>query len=58
MHHQGVNHSMFIAKNINPDVIRTAVKKVVESFEKCQSIDPAPSIQERGSLSVMKPGRE
>lgn len=52
MHHMGVDRSLYLARQVAPDVSRTAVKKIVQSCEKCQSIDPAPRVHERGNLSV------
>ena len=52
MHHMGVDRTLFLAKKIAPEVNRNDVKKIVQSCQQCQSIDPAPRVHERGKLSV------
>ena len=51
-HHMGVDRTFFLARQMDPEVRRADVRKVVRSCEKCQSIDPAPVTHERGSLSI------
>lgn len=51
-HHMGVDRTLFLARKIFPGTSRDAVKKVVQSCERCQSIDPAPVTHKGGGLSV------
>ena len=52
MHHMGVDRTLFLARQVTPEIKRDDVKKLVQSCQQCQSIDPAPMIHERGKLSV------
>ena len=52
MHHMGVERSLFQARKLDPTVTRQAVRSVVRSCSKCQSIDPAPVSHEKGEIGV------
>lgn len=52
MHHMGVDRTLFLARQVTPDVNKDEVKRIVQSCQRCQSIDPAPSVHEKGKLSV------
>ncbi|MEL6803533.1 MAG: reverse transcriptase-like protein, partial [Bacteroidota bacterium] len=52
MAHMGVEKTLFLARKVDPTVTRGVVKEVVGSCDRCQSIDPAPSSHEEGSLAV------
>ena len=52
MHHMGVDRSLYLARKADPSVTREAVKAVVRSCRRCQSIDPAPVTHSQGQLSV------
>ena len=51
-HHMGVDRSLYLARKADPSVTREAVKAVVRSCHRCQSIDPAPVTHSPGQLSV------
>ena len=53
-HHMGVDRTCYLAKQLDPKVSKDEVKKVVSSCRQCQSVDPAPSRHEEGSLCVEK----
>ena len=48
----GVDRTLFLARKIDPDITREAVKRVVQNCERCQSIDPAPIVHKSGVLQV------
>ena len=52
MHHMGVERSLFQARKFDPTVTKQAVRSVVRSCSKCQSIDPAPVSHEKGEIGV------
>ena len=52
LHHMGVDRTLYLARKINPAVSREAVRRVVGSCDRCQSIDPAPSVHEAGKIQV------
>ena len=52
MHHLGVDRTLYLARKMSPEVSREDVKKIVQTCEQCQSIDPAPVVHEGGNLSV------
>ena len=52
MHHMGVDRTLFLARKVDPMVTREAVRRVVSGCERCQSIDPAPVVHERGEIHV------
>ena len=54
VHHMGVERTLFLARKIDPTVTREEAKKVVQSCEQCQSINPAPVLHEKGALHVPK----
>ncbi|XP_029657149.1 uncharacterized protein LOC115231222, partial [Octopus sinensis] len=54
MHHLGVDRTLYLAKEIDADVTRRSIRKVVGSCDRYQSIDPAPCGNEQGSLSVVQ----
>ena len=51
-HHMGIDRSLFLARKIEPSITRDAVKRVVQTCERCQSIDPAPVSHTEGRLGV------
>ena len=52
MHHMGVERSLFQSRKLDPTVTRQAVRSVVRSCSKCQSIDPAPVSHEKGEIGA------
>lgn len=52
MHHFGTDRTLYLARKMSPKVSRDDVKKIVQTCERCQSIDPAPVVHEGGNLSV------
>ena len=52
MHHMGVERTLFLARKLDPEITREAVKRVVRGCDRCQSINPAPVTHERGELHV------
>ena len=50
MHHMGVDRTLFLARKVDPIVTREAVRRMVSGCERCQSIDPAPIVHERGEI--------
>ena len=48
----GVDRTLYLARQLNPEVSKKEVQKAVGSCEQCQSIDPAPSRHREGSLHV------
>ena len=52
LHHMGVERSLFLARKLDPTVARQAVRKVVRTCSRCQSIDPAPVSHERGEIGI------
>ena len=53
-HHMGVDRTLYLARKIDPEVTRGDVKRVVQSCERCQTIDPSPVIHDVGEVSVSK----
>ena len=51
-HHMGVDRTLYLARQINPQVSRESVKRVVRECSRCQSIDPAPTVHEAGEVSI------
>ena len=51
-HHMGVERSWYLAKQVDKNVTKDDVKKVVKKCVPCQSIDPAPTTHVEGSLGV------
>ena len=54
MHHMGVDRTLFVARKVDPAVTREKVRQVVRQCDRCQSIDPAPSVHESGEIWVDK----
>lgn len=52
MHHVGVDRTLFLARKVDPDVSRSSVEEVVRKCEKCQSVDPAPTVHEKGNIGA------
>lgn len=52
MHHMGVDRTLFLARKVDPSVTREAVRQVVRSCKRCQSIDPTLSVHESGEVRV------
>lgn len=52
MHHFGVDRTLFLARKIDPAVTRNSVQNVVRSCMRCQAIDPAPVVHEKGEIEV------
>lgn len=52
MHHMGVDRSLYLAHKVDPTIAKEAVRKVVQSYQQCQSIDPAPGTHHAGEISV------
>ena len=52
MHHMGLDRTLYLARKIDPTVSRQSVKRIVRCCERCQSIDPAPTVHEMGEVSV------
>ena len=46
MHHMGVDRTLFLARKVIPNINREEVRQIVWTCDRCQSIDPAPSVQE------------
>ena len=53
-HHMGVERTLFLARKVDPAVTKEEVKKIVQSCEQCQSINPAPVVHEKGTVHVCK----
>ena len=51
-HHCGVERSLYLAKKVDQGVSREQVRKVVQSCQECQSIDPAPCVHLPGAIHV------
>lgn len=51
-HHMGVERTLYLARKIDPAVSKEAVREVVRSCERCQSIDPPPVRHHSGEFSV------
>lgn len=51
-HHFGVQRTLHLARQVNPQVTRDEVERVVRACSQCNSIDPAPMKWRKGSLSV------
>lgn len=45
MHHMRVESTLFMVRNVDPNFMKEAVKKVVKNCERCQSIDSVPSVK-------------
>ena len=54
MHHMGVDRTLFLARKVIPNINREEVRRVVRTCDRCQSIDPAPSVQEAGEIQVSR----
>ena len=52
MHHMGIERTLYLANMVDPTITRDAVRRVVQSCDQCQSIDPAPSTHHAGELSI------
>ena len=52
MHHFGIDRSLYLTRQLYPDVKREVVEGVVRSCTKCQMIDPAPVSHTAGELNV------
>lgn len=52
MHHFGQERTLFLAREVNPEITKEEVREVVENCGECQSIDPRPSRHEAGELHV------
>lgn len=52
MHHMGVDRTLFVARKVDPAVTRDNVRQVVRLCDRCQSIDPAPTVHESGEIRV------
>ena len=52
IHHMGVERTLYLAHKVDPTITKDAVRKVVQSCQQCQSIDPAPSTHIAGEVSV------
>ena len=52
LHHFGIDRTLFLARKIDPNVSREAVKRVVKSCGRCQSIDQAPIVHTSGIIHV------
>ena len=50
MHHLEVDHSLYLARKVDPTVTRKSVHRVVKGCERCQRIDPAPMVHEVGGV--------
>ena len=53
-HHFGIDRTLYFARLKEPNVKKEEVVEVVESCDKCRSIDPSPVRWERGSLAVQE----
>ena len=54
MHHMGVDITLFLARKVIPNIIRKVVRQIIRTCDRCQSIDPAPSVHEAGEIQVSK----
>ena len=52
MHRFGKERTLYLARKVNPNITKEAVKGVVEQCRECQSTDPAPSRYEKGELHL------
>ena len=52
LHHMGVDRTLYLARKVDPLVSREAVRRMVGSCDRCQSIDPAPVTHEAGEIRV------
>ena len=52
MHHMGVDRTLYLSRMIDPTVTKQSVQGVVRCCERCQSIDPAPSLHVVGEIGV------
>ncbi|KAK3888319.1 hypothetical protein Pcinc_007609 [Petrolisthes cinctipes] len=57
MYHMGVDRTLFVAWKVDPAITREKVRQVVRQCDRCQSIDPAPSVHESGKIRVDRIGR-
>ena len=51
-HHFGVERTLHLARQINPEITRSEVERVVKACARCNSIDPAPVKWNNGHLHV------
>ena len=51
-HHMGVERTLFLAKQLDPEVSREEVQRMVKNCRQCQSVDPPPSRHTEGNLHV------
>ncbi|KAK3892373.1 hypothetical protein Pcinc_003743 [Petrolisthes cinctipes] len=57
MYHMGVDRTLFVARKVDPAITREKVRQVVRQCDRCQSINPAPSVHESGKIRVDRIGR-
>ena len=51
-HHMGVERSLYVARELDPNVTREEVVRVARECDRCQSVNPAPVSHSSGELSV------
>lgn len=52
MHHVGVDRTLFLVRKVDPNISRRSVQEVVRNCVKCQSVDPAPVVHEKGNIGT------
>ena len=49
-HHFGVERTLYLARQVDPEITRSEVERVVKECMRCNSIDPAPMKWNSGHL--------
>ena len=50
--HPGVMRTLYFVRQVDPTVSKASVRTVVRNCEKCQSIDPPPTLWPTGKLDI------
>lgn len=53
MHHMGVERTLYLVRQVDPNVKREEIQMIVKNCVRCQSIDPAPNIHNPGEIGVL-----
>lgn len=51
-HYFGVDRTLFIAQQLDPNIYRAAVQRAVRHCDRCQMIDPAPARHNGGEINT------
>ncbi len=54
MHHMGIDRTFHLARKMDPEVTKEVVHRNMKCCDRCQSIDPAPSVHGTGDIQVGK----